>query len=200
MHVSHNEPQKVKSIRNNVNSDRHIKDIQNQPWVRKFETQHWNDSQISNNSYDIFEQWKELSRQWNVNQQVSDINSWIPRPTNPSALWQLIYSQFTKLDITKCFALSIMLFLKIWIWWIWLCFSMLHAISSSARQRKQWRKDIIRHTMATWKRGGANQPDHYHYARQEEQRMVLSGRCNKIMYSRNNCWKNQVQKEQVCKP
>ena len=60
MHVSHNEPQKVKSIRNKVNTDRHIKDIQNQPWVRKFETQHWNDSQISNNSYDIFEQWKNI--------------------------------------------------------------------------------------------------------------------------------------------
>ena len=37
-----------------------MKDEQNQLWVGKFVTQHWNDPQISNNSYDIFKQWKNI--------------------------------------------------------------------------------------------------------------------------------------------
>ena len=37
-----------------------MKDVQNQLWVGKFVTQHWNDPQISNNSYDIFKQWKNI--------------------------------------------------------------------------------------------------------------------------------------------
>ena len=58
--VSDKEPQKVKSIINKANTDRYMKDVQNQPWVGKFVTQHWNDPQISNNSYDIFKQWKNI--------------------------------------------------------------------------------------------------------------------------------------------
>ena len=37
-----------------------MKDVQNQLWVGKFVTQHWNDPQMSNNSYDIFKQWKNI--------------------------------------------------------------------------------------------------------------------------------------------
>ena len=60
MCVSDKEPQKAKSIINKVNTDRRIKDLQNQLWVGKFVTQHWSDSQISNNSYDILKQWKNI--------------------------------------------------------------------------------------------------------------------------------------------
>ena len=54
------ELQKLKNIRNKVNTDRFMKDVQNQLWVGKFVTPHWNDPQISNNSYDIFKQWKNI--------------------------------------------------------------------------------------------------------------------------------------------
>ena len=60
MRVSGKEPYKVKSIIDKANSDRHMRDTQRQPWVGKFVTQHWNDPQISNNSYDIFKQWKNI--------------------------------------------------------------------------------------------------------------------------------------------
>ena len=58
MRGSDKEPQKLKSIINKANTNRHMEDRQNQPWVGKFVTQHWNDSQISNNWYNIFKQWK----------------------------------------------------------------------------------------------------------------------------------------------
>ena len=60
IHASNKELQKVKSIINKANTDRQMKDVQNQLWVGKFVTQHWNDPQISNNSYDIFKQWKNI--------------------------------------------------------------------------------------------------------------------------------------------
>ena len=60
MRVSDKEPRKVKSIINKANTDRHMKDIQNQPWLGKLVTQHWNDSQISNNLY-IVKQWKNIA-------------------------------------------------------------------------------------------------------------------------------------------
>ena len=60
MRVTDKEPQKVKSIISKANTDRHMKDIQNQPWVGKFVTQRWNGSQITNNSCDIFKQWKNI--------------------------------------------------------------------------------------------------------------------------------------------
>ena len=58
--VSNKEPQKVKNIINKANTNRYMKDVQNQLWVGKFVTQHWNDPEISNNSYDIFKQWKNI--------------------------------------------------------------------------------------------------------------------------------------------
>ena len=60
MRGSGKEPYKVKSIINKANTDRHMRDTQNQLWVGKFVTLHWNDPQISNNSYDIFKQWKNI--------------------------------------------------------------------------------------------------------------------------------------------
>ena len=58
--VSDKEPHKVKNIITKANTDRYMKDVQNQLWVGKFVTQHCNDPQISNNSYDIFKQWKNV--------------------------------------------------------------------------------------------------------------------------------------------
>ena len=60
MRVSGKEPYKVKSIINKANTDKHMRDTQKRPWVGKFVTQHGNDPQISNNSYDIFKQWKNI--------------------------------------------------------------------------------------------------------------------------------------------
>ena len=60
MHVSGKESHKVKNIINKVSTDRQMRDIQKQLWVGKFVTQHWNDSQIANNSHDIFKQWKNI--------------------------------------------------------------------------------------------------------------------------------------------
>ena len=40
LRVGDKEQQKVKNIINKANIDRHMKDVQNQPWVEKFVTQH----------------------------------------------------------------------------------------------------------------------------------------------------------------
>ena len=53
--VSDRELQKVKNIINKANTDRYMKDVQNQIWVGKFVTQYWNDPQISNNSGRTFQ-------------------------------------------------------------------------------------------------------------------------------------------------
>ena len=82
MRVRDKELRESKEHYKQVNTDRHMKNMQNlKPWVRKFVTQHWCDCQISNKSYGIFKQWKNIpdiamSSDSSIRQQPLNAKTW----------------------------------------------------------------------------------------------------------------------------
>lgn len=58
--VDNKEPRKVKEIIHKTNVNKRKDEVRKQPWLGKFVNHYWNDPELSNNSHDIFKQWKNV--------------------------------------------------------------------------------------------------------------------------------------------